>query len=1161
MSKEISQKYVHISDISHVLQKPDMYVGSMKVTNEKMYVVKTEEDEKKSSIILKQIDYVPALMKIIDEIIVNSRDHYIKMKQAALKGDLSALPVTYINVDINNDGSITVTNDGSTIDVEEHCDFPGKYIPELVFTCLRTSTNYGQDHKNIASINGLGSKLTFILSTFVRIELYDTGRSVTYTQTYRDNLTKIEKPIVKKTQKAGKPYTKITFLPDYARMGISGLSEDFISLIKRRVYDISALCGKGVKTKFNGTVIPVHTFIDYVEMYNMGDEKMIKIHEVAPNNNWEYIVCESPSGLFTSVSFVNGINVYKGGKHVEYISKQIVDGLSDILEQSKKKISIPASKIKSKLMLFLNCNIDFPTFDSQSKETLNTLVKDFGSTCVVSNTFIENVFKKMKIMELATKAATNIDEKNAKKTDGSKSRHVNDILKLCDANLAGSARSMECSLIVCEGDSAKTSVLSGLSQSDRDIYGIYALMGKIMNVRNNSVKMINENKEISELKRILGLEYGRKYTTFDDVKKYLRYGKLVIMTDQDYDGSHIKGLLINLFASQWPDLLQIPGFLGFFNTPIIKAIKGNTSLSFYNMGDYKQWAEQNNASIKNWNIQYYKGLGTSTPKEFVEYMKSKKIVRFIHGEVSDERLDMVFNSKRSNDRKEWLRQYNREKYLDTNKSQVTYEEFLDYDMIHFSKYDCDRSIPNIMDGLKISQRKILYACFKRNLNKKAKVAQLSGYISEHTEYHHGEISLQKAIIDMGQNFVGSNNIELLEPHGQFGSRIKGGQDAASPRYIFTKLNPLTRKLFPEQDDNILTYINEEGHNIEPVWYAPIIPTLLVNGSEGIGTGSSTFIPAYNPIDIIDYLLAKLTSQPLPSNLQPWYYGFTGTILKNNDQKYTTKGCYKTIDTDTIMITELPIGYWTQTLKDRVIELLQVPEPLIEKFTENHTDRIIQMVIRFKPGVLTQYESQSNADGYNGIEKLLSLYNNLNLTNMCAFDENEKLQKYASVYDIIDAFYGVRLGMYEVRKKYMIQEIEKDLELLKNKHSYIEKVLSGLIDLRKKKGADIVALLQSMELKDIDQDGYKYLIKMSMDMVSEEHVTKLNNELALKLHTLNKLRETNSKNIWIDELQDLKLAVQKFYIEKDTEKRDAENDVEGEEEEQQPKKKYKKMGKK
>ena len=429
---------------------------------------------------------------------------------------------------------------------------------------------------------------------------------------------------------------------------------------------------------------------------------------------------------------------------------------------------------------------------------------------------------------------------------------VRGIPKLIDANYAGTVKSHQCTLILCEGDSAKAGIVSGMSREDRNYYGVYPLKGKLMNVRDASITKISNNNEFTELKKIIGLESNKKYKDIEDVKKHLRYSKIMFMTDQDLDGTHIKGLGVNLFDSLWGDLIEMESFIGFMNTPILKAKKGTTELCFYNDKEYEEWKDVN--SVKGWKIKYYKGLGTSTAKEFKEYFASKRVVEFaFSGDECNESLDMVFRKTRADDRKKWLGSYDKEAYLDTTEKKISYSDFVNKELIHFSKYDCERSIPNIMDGLKTSLRKILYCCFKRNLTTEIKVAQFGGYVSEHSGYHHGENSLMKAIVGMAQEYVGSNNINLLLPNGQFGTRLQGGDDSASERYIFTQLNDITKHIYIDADQHVLNYLDDDGTLVEPEFYVPIIPMILVNGSKGIGTGFSTDIMCYNPKEVINHL--------------------------------------------------------------------------------------------------------------------------------------------------------------------------------------------------------------------------------------------------------------------------------------------------------------------
>ena len=1147
----ISETYQKKTDKQHVLDNPDTYTGSMDKTEYDTYVY----DESSSTIVRKMLNIIPGLYKIFDEGIVNCRDHQVRMQtkadaaagEAATKKE-KVYPVTQISVSIADDGTITMSNDGNGIDIVEHPEHK-MWIPEMIFAHLRTSTNYNkQEKKIVGGKNGFGIKLVFIWSSWGKVETVDHVRGLKYIQEFSDNLNTIHKPVI--TKCSVKPYTTITFKPDYKRLGIESLTADMISLFKRRVYDIAAITSKKIKVKYNEEVVPVKNFQNYVDMYigtksDEGGEKIERIYEEA-NERWEYAVCLAPKEEFTQVSFVNGIFTGKGGKHVDYILNQIIRKITAYITK-KKKIDVNPSTIKEQLMLFVRCDIDNPSFDSQTKDYMSTPISSFGSSCEVSEKFIDKLAK-MGVMDAAC-ALTEVKEiKAAKKTDGTKSKRIRGIPKLMDANFAGTDKSYECSIILCEGDSAKAGIVSGLSKDDRNIIGVYPMRGKLFNVRGETKTRIFENKEINEIKQILGLETGKKYTE-ETAREKLRYGKVIFMTDQDLDGSHIKGLGINLFDSEWETLLAIPGFIGFMNTPILKARKGDKELMFYNDGEYEDWKEKNGGEdgVKGWKIKYYKGLGTSTGKEFKEYFENKKIVRFVStGDTSRDAIDMVFNKKRAPDRKTWLEAYDRKSYLDTGKKEVSYEEFISKEMIHFSKYDCERSIPNIMDGLKTSQRKILFTAFKRNLVNEIKVAQLSGSVSELSCYHHGEQSINGAIVNMAQNFVGSNNINLLDPKGQFGTRLRGGEDSASERYIFTNMSKMTRCLFPAVDDSdkILAYLDDDGTQVEPVYYAPIIPMILVNGSKGIGTGFSTDIMCYDPVSIIDAISGALSSVAEDctatlscKNITPYYEGFKGTItpLNDTDTKYLVKGKYEVLSAKQIRITELPVGTWTDDYKEYLEELMTPPdkkkdkekekekEVLLRDYSDMSTDKVVDITLTFANGAIEKLVAETTGvEGCNGLEKYLKLYTTRSTTNMHMFDENEKLCHFNSVSDVIKHYMKVRLGIYVKRKAFQIEQLKRETDLLKNKARFITELLSNAIDMRGKKKEQVSEMLFSSGYKKIDDDdGYKYLVKMPMDMVTAENVDQLNAEKNKKIAELELLEKTSEKQIWLSELVEMK----------------------------------------
>ena len=1117
----LANKYQKKTDVEHILSNPDTYIGSVEEIDSLQWVLNDTDDK----IIEKNIKYIPGLFKLFDEGIVNCRDHVIRMLQATANNQPDSIPVTNIEISISEDGTITMLNDGNGIDVAEHPEHK-TWIPEMIFGHLRTSTNYDKTEKKIVGgKNGFGFKLVLIWSTYGSVETVDHIRGLKYKQEFKNNLQELCKPTISKCK--SKPYTKICFKPDYQRLGIDGLTPDIISLLKKRTYDVAAITDKNLKVKYNGALLPIKNFQQYIDLYIGDKTTSLRVYETN-NDRWEYAVALTPSNEFLQVSFVNGIHTSKGGKHVEYILNQITRKMVEFIEK-KKKIKVNPNSIKEQLILFIRCDIENPAFDSQTKDYMNTPSSKFGSKCEVSDKFIEKL-SKMGVMDFALQITEVKENKAAKKTDGTKTKSIRGIPKLTDANWAGTENSKHCSIIFCEGDSAKAGIISGLSSEDRNIIGVYPMKGKILNVRGEIVKKITENKEIAEIKKILGLETGKTYDTIEDVHKQLRYGKVLFMTDQDLDGSHIKGLGINLFQSEWKSLSFIPGFIGFMNTPILKAKKGSQELNFYNDGEYNQWKQGEEAS-KGWKIKYYKGLGTSTGKEFREYFEKKKIVEFEHTEKSDDVIDMVFNKKRADDRKDWLKQYDRDAYLDTTKSVVSYDEFINRELIHFSKYDCDRSIPNIMDGLKISLRKILFAAFKKNLTTEIKVAQFSGYVSEHSGYHHGEASLNGAIVGMAQNFVGSNNINLLLPNGQFGTRLQGGKDSASERYIFTQLNKLTRTIFNVSDDNVLKYLQDDGQPVEPIYYAPIIPMILVNGSKGIGTGFSTDIMCYNPLQIIGYLKNKLMSieEEVKTEFIPYYEGFKGTISKISEEKFLLKGVYEKIGVDKIRVLELPVGFWTEDFKELLEHLIEPGldkegkkiQSSIKDYDDMSKDTNVDFTITFAKGRLEELETVKSDHGCNGVEKILKLYTTNTTTNMHLFNANDILYKYESVNEIIDDYFETRLELYGVRKEYMIQALERELILLKNKSRYIQENLNDTIDLRKKKKEQVILMLEEKGYDKIENDSeYKYLVKMPMDSVTEENVLKLLKETETKEAELESIRNTTTRKMWRQELDSL-----------------------------------------
>ena len=1143
----LEKKYQKKTQLEHILTRPDTYVGDIKLQTEKLYI---HQDGK---IVKQEIQYVPALYKIFDEIIVNASDH--------TKNDKTC---KNIKITIAPD-EISVCNDGIGIDVEIHQEYK-IYVPELVFGELLTSTNYDDTEKRVTGgRNGYGAKLTNIFSTFFSVETIDTKRKRKFYQEFTDNMSNRTKPVITELKTVPASYTKIVFKPDFEKFGITELSMDMIGLFEKRVYDLAGTL-EGIKVYLNNVVIPINSFQEYIQLY-FDPEVEVEVF-AEKHDRWDIGFVYRPDGGFEHISHVNNICTYHGGSHVDYINEQIINYIQKQIEKKNKDAinKIKSHSIKDHYMIFINCTIENPAFTSQTKETLKTKQNEFGSSCELSEKLLKKVNTSGILNVLLDYLKFKEESLLMKKTDGKKVNAIKGIPKLEDAEWAGTKKSKMCKLILTEGDSAKALAMSGRSVVGNQKYGIFPLKGKLLNVRGASPKELLNNEEIINLKKILGLKHGKIYvnsgkeakeakdddkTEKDDSKSKicdvneLRYGGIISLCDSDVDGYHIKGLLINFFEYFWPSLLKIDGFITCLATPIVKATKGKDAKIFYNLTDYTQWKE---TSSNGYHIKYYKGLGTSTREEGKEYFTDleEKLIHYLWrpliGESNDNQDDennseesdiitgeidhpchkaimLAFDKKKADERKSWLMQYNKDLILTPDIKQVPYNDFVNKELIHFSNEDIKRSIPSMVDGLKPSQRKILYGTILRKLFTKQseiKVAQLTGFISDKTCYHHGEQSLNMAIVNMAQRFMGSNNVNILMPSGQYGTRLLGGKDHASPRYIFTHLNPIIRMIYREEDDPILKYMEDDGTPIEPEYYLPILPMVLINGAEGIGTGFSTQVLPYNPLDLIENIKCMMEDKPL-KELRPYFQGFKGKITQE-DKTYSFQGNYECAGGD-LIITELPPGVWTSVYKEFLNDLEEKKE--IVKFTNNNTDEEVYFKI-------TLDGKKSDDLSEKELVQRFKLNKKISISNMHLYDKDDKIKKYGNVNDILREFYQVRLDAYTVRKNYYLDKYQKELDALKWKMKFIEDVLEDRIIINRKKRDEIVEQLIKKKYPQHNNDKYDYLLTMPIHSFTHEKIEDLKEKIGHKEEEIELLESKSEKEIWLDELVEFKAAYIKEY---------------------------------
>jgi DNA topoisomerase-2 len=357
----------------------------------------------------------------------------------------------------------------------------------------------------------------------------------------------------------------------------------------------------------------------------------------------------------------------------------------------------------------------------------------------------------------------------------------------------------------------------------------------------------------------------------------------------------------------------------------------------------------------------------------------------------------------------------------------------------------------------------------------------------------------------------------------------GGKDSASERYIFTQLNPITKYLYNENDAAVLNYLDDDGTPVEPEFYAPIIPMILVNGSKGIGTGFSTEILNYNPLTLIDYIQNKISGGDLPK-LVPYYDGFKGKIESVDRHKYLISGNYEIIKDDIIRVTELPVGMWTQDFKDHLETLMETTDkkgkkktPLVKDYNDMSTDTVVDFTITLQKGMINKMLSKtSNAYGTNDLENKLKLITTKSTSNLHLFDHMQRMRKFEKVEDIVEDYFPVRLLYYQKRKDHMIARLEREVMVLHNKARFIEEQCEDNLDLRRKKKDQVTELLTKRGYDKINGDeDYKYLVSMPMSSVMEENITKLRKERDDKIKELEVLKDTSIETMWNRELEVLK----------------------------------------
>lgn len=1121
----------------HILNCPSMYIGS---TEKIPYETDVYQDE---HIVTKMISLPQGLERLFLEVLSNATDNVMRSRE--LKVNPGIITITMDNT------TISLRNEGVPIPIEVHKKYK-IYVPELIFGTLLSGSNYDKTKARTGTgVNGLGVKLVNIFSQKLSIDIGNHHQHQRYQQEWSNHMKVRSEPCI--TPYEGSSYVQVTYHLDFAYFKYTEYPQEAFALF---AYDaINASFTTKIPVIFNEKTFDFSNIVNYAQLYNLPIENHLVHHQ--DNSKMDICILDTPDEG-KCVSFVNGMITRDGGVHVNVVSKTIFSFILEAVNKSlagkkdlkgRKKLTL--TDIKPHLSFIISCWLLNPQCSGQMKSCLTSPVPNL----TLPETKLNRLMKWNVINHLYA-AYEAKQMKLLSKTDGRKRRHTA-VAKLEDANEAGGKKSDQCSLFIVEGDSAMgfgRNLISYIPEG-HDYFGLLPIKGKFLNVMNASFEQITNNKEIENLKSAIGLREGVDYTK-DYNYKTLRYGRVILLTDADCDGTHIRSLLLLFFHCRFSSVLS-RGMVLTLRTKTIEAKKGNQTEKFYLKSQFEEFVAKQGDNITSWKIKYYKGLGTHTKAEIGnEYHDNLRFVHYIYDDLTPKLMSLAFDEKNANLRKEWIDKYKATLGLEDIKQQPI-SHFIYNELIEYSLVNVSRSIPRLIDGLKESQRKVIWGLFlhwkkkngqawKENIKtgkvEQYKVGQLANFCAEKTNYHYNEKCLAETIVPMAQSFAGSNNMPYCIDDGQFGSRFANGADAGETRYIFTRPNWWLPYIYRNEDFPILSYRNDEGTDIEPVAFLAVIPMALVNGCNGIGTGYSTFIPSHHPLDLCQWILARLEDKPLPEII-PWFRGFKGKVeivdrkrvkshtsgesdktpenetaenlahevlgndeedVSNSYKSLLITGLYEVHDNRT-EITELPIGRiglkyygWLQKLYE---------EKLISDYwNQTRFDDLKFIIFDFKNPNL----------------KTLHLQKSYGLSNMVLLTNDNKPLRFKSAGDLIEEFYQIRLPFYGVRKDYIITTLNEHIKKLENKVKFIRLVIDGKIKVLNERKDRIEIQMRAYELP------LDLITTTTIKHCTYEDVEELEKERLKFIREREEIEKTSIKELWKKDLEDFIQAYREHY---------------------------------
>lgn len=434
-------------------------------------------------------------------------------------------------------------------------------------------------------------------------------------------------------------------------------------------------------------------------------------------------------------------------------------------------------------------------------------------------------------------------------------------------------------------------------------------------------------------------------------------------------------------------------------------------------------------------------------------------------------------------------------------------KFFNTEFVNYASYDNTRKIASYIDGLKSGSRKVAFTLLEKKIDEPLKVSQLSSKVAEFAEYLHG--SLDGVIVTLGQDYCGTNNVPLIQKKGNFGTRFT--PEAAASRYIFGCGSKHFFDMFLASDSNVLEKQQLEGIDIEPKFYTPSLPVILINGSEGVSSGFAQKILPRNPNNIkkavVEYIKHGKINQDL---LIPWFNGFNGEVVPGDAPKqYLIKGVLKKIALNKVQIDELPIGY---DLKGYIKVLEDLSDAGVINDYTDLSDSSFKFIVTFPKGVVTSSSEDELMVKLKLVKKVTE--------NYTCMTEHNNVAEFNTPEEILVNFIRIKLLYLQKRKDFTVKHMEETLAVLSEKIRFLKLVISNTLKVAKKPLAEIEASLAEHNFLKVN-GSWDYLLSLKLWNLTEEHLNKLQDVATSKATELEQYKTITLNDLWLNDIKTLK----------------------------------------